>query len=85
MRLRYESVDQDNAAADAEALTLRSRLGYTTGEYKGFSATMEGEDVRIVGGVDDYTVGPTGFNSGVYSVIADPETTDRILKISIWH
>ena len=76
MRLRYESVDQDNALADAKSLTLRSRLGYTTGDYKGFSATMEGEDVRIVGGVDDYTVGPTGFNPGVYSVIADPETTE---------
>jgi len=76
LRLRYESVNQDNAVDDADALTLRTRLGYTTGSYKGFSAMVEMEDVRIVGGVDDYTVGPTGFNPGEYSVIADPETTE---------
>lgn len=32
--------------------------------------------MRTVGGVDDYTVGPTGFNPGEYSVIADPHTTE---------
>jgi len=76
LRLRYESVNQDNAVDDADALTLRTRLGYTTGSYKGFSAMVEMEDVRIVGGVDDYTVGPTGFNPGENSVIADPENTE---------
>lgn len=76
-RLRYEAVDQENlAVSDADALTLRSRLGYTTAVYEGFSAMVEFEDSRIVGGVDDYTVGPTGFKVGEYSVIADPETTE---------
>ncbi len=75
-RLRFETVDQDNALRDAEALTLRSRLGYNTGVFNGFSATVEMEDSRIVGGVDSYSVGPTGFNPGEYSVIADPETTE---------
>ncbi len=75
-RLRFENVDQDNALEDADALTLRSRLGYTTGTYNGFSAKVEVEDSRVVAGVDDYTVGPTGFNVGEYSVIADPETTE---------
>ncbi len=75
-RLRYETVDQDNALDDADALTLRSRLGYTTGTFNGFSAMVEVEDSRVVAGVDDYTVGPTGFNVGEYSVIADPETTE---------
>lgn len=74
--LRYESVDQDNAAKDASALTLRTRLGYTTGSVSGFSATVEMEDSRIVLGQGDYTVGPTGYNSGIYSVIADPEHTE---------
>ena len=76
MRLRYENVDQDNAVEDADALTLRTFLGYTTGTFNGFSAKVEFEDSRIVGGVDDYTVGPTGFHPGEYSVIADPETTE---------
>jgi len=74
--LRYESAEQDNTAKDASALTLRTRLGYTTGTYKNFSAMIEIEDTRVVGGFDEYTVGPTGFNPGVYSVIADPEHTE---------
>lgn len=76
LRLRYESVEQDNDVDDAKALTLRTRLGYTTGAIAGFSATLEFEDSRIVLAQDEYTVGPTGFNPGEYSVIADPETTE---------
>lgn len=76
LRLRYESVDQDNPVDDASALTLRTRLGFKTGEVSGFSVVAEFEDSRAVFGVDDYTVGPTGFNPGEYSVIADPQTTE---------
>ena len=75
-RLRYESVEQDNAAQDASALTLRTRLAYTTGSFNGFSAMVEMEDNRIVLGEGDYTVGPSGYNPGIYSVIADPEFTE---------
>lgn len=76
IRVRYEMVEQDNAVRDAGAMTARTRLGFTTSELNGFSATAEFEDVRIVGGIDKYTVGPTGFNLGEYSVIADPEVTE---------
>lgn len=76
LRLRYEAVDQDNALQDASALTLRSRIGYTTGSVNGFSAVIEMEDNRIVLGEGDYTVGPSGYNLGEYSVIADPEFTE---------
>jgi hypothetical protein len=74
--LRHEGVSQDNPLQDASALTLRTRLGYESGVFNGFSALLELEDSRIVGGQDDYTVGPTGFNPGEYSDIADPETTE---------
>jgi hypothetical protein len=74
--LRYESVEQDNAAKDASALTLRTLLAYDTASYKGFSAKIEMEDSRIVMGQGDYTVGPSGYNLGIYSVIADPEHTE---------
>jgi len=67
-RLRYESVEQDNTLRDASALTLRSRLGYTTGSISGLSATIELEDSRVVGGQDEY--------GGEFSAIADPETTE---------
>ncbi len=75
-RLRYESVEQDNALEDATALTLRSKFGYTTGTLYGFSATIEAEDVRIVAGEGDYSVPPAGYKAGQYSVIADAETTE---------
>ena len=74
LRLRYENVEQDTN--DASALTLRTLLGYTTGSFKGFSAKIEVEDTRIVLGEGDYTVGPSGYNVGQYSVIADPEHTE---------
>ena len=76
LNLRYESVEQDNAVEDASALTLRTLLAYDTGTYKGFSAKIEMEDSRIVLGQGEYTVGPTGYNLGRYSVIADPEHTE---------
>ena len=76
LNLRYEGVDQDNALDDASALTLRTRLGFQTGSLNGFSFTAEVEDSRIVMGQGDYTVGPTSYNVGEYSVIADPETTE---------
>ena len=68
-RLRYEFVDQD-ALADAEALTARLRLGYTTKLYKGFQAMVEGEGVAPI--VDDYYDG-TGTNTAARATIADPE------------
>ncbi len=72
-RLRHEHVDQDTDLKDADALTLRTRLGYTTGEFHHFSAVLEFEDSRDLG-VDDYNDG-TGSNPR-YSVVADPETTE---------
>ncbi|WP_440874925.1 alginate export family protein [Thalassotalea sp. PLHSN55] len=74
MNLRYESVSQDNALKDADALTLRTRVTLATGDYNNLSAVIEFEDSRQVLGMDSYndTVG----NNGDHSVIADPETTE---------
>lgn len=72
--LRYEGVDQDNALKDATAFTLRTRLTYATGSYKGFSSLVEFEDSRVVAGIDDYN-NTLGKNTD-YSVVADPETTE---------
>ncbi|MGB3725737.1 MAG: alginate export family protein [Glaciecola sp.] len=76
LRLRYEGVEQDNAAQDASAFTVRTRVGYQSGDYQGFSFNVELEDNRIALGEGDYTVGPAGYNPGIYSVIADPEFTE---------
>lgn len=72
-RLRYESVEQDNALKDADALTLRTTLGYKTGTFYGLGAFVEFEDVS--------EVGSNNFNSTTngetaYSVVADPDDTD---------
>lgn len=72
LNLRYESVEQDNALKDADALTLRTRLNYTTGNFNGFSAALEVENSVAL--MDDYNdllgEGPE------YSVIADPDHTE---------
>jgi len=73
-RLRYETVSQDNPLEDADALTLRARLGYKTAEVNGFSAVIEGEaNIELV---DDFSVPPAGVRPGQFSVIADPETEE---------
>jgi len=76
LNLRYEDVSQDNAVKDASAFTLRTRLSYTSADLDGWSVTLGVEDSRIVLGQGGYTVGPTGYNLGEYSVIADPEVTE---------
>ncbi len=73
-RLRYENVAQDNPLEDADALTLRSRLGFKTKKVNGFSGLLEVENNTAL--IDDYSVPPTGDRVGEFSVIADPETTE---------
>ncbi len=73
-RLRYERVSQDNPLQDADALTLRSRVGYKSKTLAGFSATIELENNLAL--IDDYSVPPTGDRVGEFSVIADPELTE---------
>ena len=70
--LRYEAVEQDNAAKDADAFTLRTRLNYTTGIFNGFSAAVEVENSIAL--VDDYkdAIG----NGNEFSVVADPDHTE---------
>lgn len=71
-RLRHEDVSVDDSTSeDASALTLRTRLGYTTGTLAGFSGMVEFEDVRTVAGTDEYAPEQSG-----YAVIADPPVTE---------
>ncbi len=69
-RVRYETVTQDGLA-DADELTARLRLGYTTADYKGLQAKFEGEAVMPVAG-DSFD--GTGVNAERRATIADPET-----------
>ena len=76
VRVRYESVNQDNNLEDADALTIRTRLGYKTGDLNGLHGYIEFEDTRDILEVDDYSVPPAGVRPGQFSVIADPEGTE---------
>lgn len=72
-RLRYENVETDLDSHDsANALTLRSRLNYTTDTFKGFGVMLEMDDVTSIDSVD-YNDGVNGKNG---PAIADPEGTE---------
>lgn len=71
LRLRYETVSQDGLQ-DAQALTLRTRLGYETPDWRGFRALAEAENVTAL--VEDYNSMTNGRTA--YAVVADPETTE---------
>ena len=72
VRPRYEHVEQDGRQYDANALTVRSLIGWQTGVYKKFSATAQIIDVgRANDNYNDTKNGRTQF-----PVVADPDNTD---------
>jgi len=73
-RLRYESVEQTNLR-DADALTLRTRLGFTTAPWLGFKAMVEGENIVAADG-DSYSQSGLNPAAAGRAVVADPETTE---------
>ena len=71
-RLRTEDVDQAGIANDANATTLRARLGFETGKIWGTSLLVEGE--AVVPLEDDYRPDPMVPDMVTYPVVADPES-----------
>lgn len=71
-RLRYEFVDQAGFANEADALTLRTRLGYETPAWNGFKALVEAENVTALS--DRYNSTTNGQTT--YPTVLDPETTE---------
>lgn len=72
-RYRFESVDDSGFAREGHASTLRTRLGYETGSFNGFSGVLEFNDVSAIpGGADDYNDGAGGTNR---AVVLDPTGT----------
>ena len=70
LRYRYESVDQKAFSEDALASTLRLRLGYRTGGYRGFHVFAEFEGLKPIG-ADQYNSTANGKTQ--FPVVADPE------------
>ena len=73
-RIRYENVDQDGLDETTSALTVRTRLGYKTGELAKTTAFVEMSDTRVVAGIDDYREPGTPANG--YPIVADPTLTE---------
>lgn len=75
LRLRGEYVDFE-ITPETDAQTLRTVLGYKTGDYHGLKAFVEFENVSTLGN-GEYNSGTTGFGNkqGQYGVIADPALT----------
>ena len=77
LRYRYEFVDQDNFSEDANASTLRLRLNYATGSYRGWSGLVEFDYVGEVLAKDfNSGSGTSGLNRNQYPVVADPDGAD---------
>lgn len=82
LRLRYEGVDQANFAQDAQAVTLRTRLGWETAGWNGLRGLVELEDVRALD--ERYAVNVpgsatpplNGADKARYPVVNDPEVTE---------
>jgi len=74
LRLRYEDVQQ-TGLLDGDALTLRTRLGFTTAPWQGWTAMLEAVNIAAADG-DSYS--QAGINPGGVgrAVVADPVMTE---------
>ena len=79
LRLRGEHVERDSFVEDADALTLRTRLGYKTRSFRGLVLEVAAEDVSTLGSDSTFNNRGVGASSnGVTNrpVIADPDGTE---------
>lgn len=74
-RLRYEYGSMDGAES-SDALTIRTRLGYSTLWFQGFQGFVEFEDISVIGDSDDYNQAGTNPSASNKTVIADVESTE---------
>ena len=86
-RARYEEVDQSNLALRANAATLRTRLGWETGDWHNLRALVEFEDVRLLG-AERFNVAVPGGSSlngkTTYPIINDPAVTELNRATITW-
>ncbi len=72
-RYRYELVDQSGIAEEANASTVRTNVGFKTGEYRDFQALIEAQFVNVIGAnaFNDTVNGKTS-----HPVVADPDVAE---------
>jgi len=74
LRARSEGVEQ-TGLRDAEALTLRTRLGFTTAPLRGFRAMVEFEHIASPAG-DRFSQAGLNPSGAGRAVVADPEGSE---------
>lgn len=74
-RYRYEFVEDDRFAEDANASTLRTRLGFQSGVWRGWDFNLEVNDVRHILSSEFDAGGGTTPDRGEYPLVADPKGT----------
>ena len=72
VRARYEAVEQ-TGKLDAEATTVRTRLGWQSPQWRGFTALIEGENIVGIG-ADNYNSGLNGNTA--YAAIKDDDHSE---------
>jgi hypothetical protein len=72
VRARYENVEEARLPEEAQAFTVRTRVGFTSAEWNGLSFSVEGADVREID--DDFNSTANGKTR--YPVILDPEGSE---------
>lgn len=80
LRLRYEGVADDALTRDADALTLRTRLGWQSGAFHGVKAAIEFDDVHAL--VDGYNAVSSG--DPLRPIVADPAGTELNVAALTW-
>jgi hypothetical protein len=77
-RYRFEHVDDNTTMDQADASTIRTTLGYTTGTFHGFGFRLMAYDVSDVF-VDDFNDATGRPNAKTnFAVVADPSETDLL-------
>jgi len=74
LRLRGEQADQAGFA-QSEALTLRTRVGFTTAALHGLQGMIEAENIAALNDADAYNAAGTNPGGAGRTVIADPVAT----------
>jgi len=73
VRYRYEHVDQDSFDKDANANTIRARVGFETGRFYGIGGVAEFQATQAIG---RQRYNSTVNNNTQYPVVADPNNLD---------
>ena len=73
VRLRAENVEEAAFAADATAVTVRTRLTWTSPAWRGWQLVVEGDDLRAL---DEQGYASTANGVATRPVIADPVGTE---------